>query len=187
MILLGRLEFELHEDATHMTFNGLSLKCNAEPIAELDRRSAISFQALTLSIGETGDQVSPRRRETSSATTSGSIAEPPDATRRTASVNSPTSDTRSFSWYPIRPAPRSSSLSAWVVSTYCDRSNTAPDGAASNVLSLRCIIICKCGNCEIDPSFPLATATAPVKVIKPKSARATGSPPHKSLDHYYFP
>jgi len=44
MILLGRLEFELHEDATHMTFNGLSLKCNAEPIAELDRRSAISFK-----------------------------------------------------------------------------------------------------------------------------------------------
>ena len=74
-----------------------SVTTGAAAIDGLDRPSAISSEHLALARGELGERPSRRGGRAAGATTSGSIAVPPAATRRTASTKSATSATRSLS------------------------------------------------------------------------------------------
>ena len=66
-------------------------------IAALERPSAISAEHLALARGERAERAGAGRRASSCAITSGSIAVPPAATRRTASTNWSALKTRSLS------------------------------------------------------------------------------------------
>src|SRR6266404_3261480 len=87
-------------------------------MAALDRPSAIRAST-SRSRGLSAVRVpSPVLRASKRAITSGSIAVPPAATRRTASTNWPLSSTRSLSRYPMPPLPLASSSRAYSCSTY---------------------------------------------------------------------
>ncbi len=89
-----------------------SVTTSCAEIALLERPSAIS-SSTSRSRGVMSTSGSSRRARPSSwATTSGSSADPPPATRFTASTNTSTSATRSFSRYPTPPAESPTSSSA---------------------------------------------------------------------------
>src|SRR5690348_10589024 len=104
-------------------------------MAALDRPSAIrasTSRSRGLSVARVP---SPVLRASKRAITSGSIAVPPAATRRTASTNWPLSKTRSLSRYPMPPLPLASSSRAYSCSTYWDSTSTGSPGTSRRAAS----------------------------------------------------
>src|SRR5215472_3557724 len=105
----------------------LSVMTKAAAISVLERPSAISASTSRSRWVSAASGSGPRRSR-SWATTSGSRAVPPAATRRSASRNSATSATRSFSRYPTLLVFADSRSAAYRSSTYCDSTRIAMSG-----------------------------------------------------------
>src|SRR5262249_3303255 len=128
----------------------------------LERPSAISAST-SFSRGVSSARRS-SRRPTKCATTSGSRAVPPSATRRTVSTNASTSITRSFSTYPTPPRPSARSSRAYVPRRTARRSErrcrglARADGARPGALRRGTSGACECrqSRCQAARAVPRA-------------------------------
>ena len=97
MVAVGLMQAQLPEDARDVLLHGAHREHQRLGDAGVGTSLAINAEHLLLAWGGSDSGPSSPPRDTSCATTSGSSAVPPRATRCTASTKSPTSMMRSFS------------------------------------------------------------------------------------------
>jgi hypothetical protein len=138
------------------------------PIAWFDRPSAISARtARSRSVRSSSGTRD--RRPTSTATTAGSMTEPPFAIRLIASARSSMSETRSLSRYPTPPAPSASRRSANDGSTCCDSTRMPTAVPCSARIACAASALHPCG---------LAASGCP-RLRRPDGARASPAATHR--------
>jgi hypothetical protein len=108
---------------------------SASAMPAFERPSAISASTWRSRAVSAARPSARRLARSSWPTTSGSSAVPPAATRSSASANSATSATRSFSRYPAPAALPSSSRAVYLVSMYCDSTSTPVRGCWRRISS----------------------------------------------------